>query len=307
VTEVLEMEAGPDWLTVTTANVADTQVLRRVADWFLFAEPGARTWRTRDYCGRKNHYANGSGGVAYGERDLGQQAILQAWGDVSLKVGLRMPARRFKATRVDLAVTILFSQPQPSIRERLPELEAHAARQSYSAIVPISDAGGTLYVGSRSSDMFGRLYDKGSQLGGAIPPRVLWRYEVEYKRQSAVQAANEVWYSQPSPDARRRYIVRNVEHFFNAHAVPMPVDVQTGHQHGLIRYGARVQDYGRTLQWLSNQVNPAILNLCAIGKKSDVLQALGLNIRDGVPDFETAEVVPPQQLSLWPGIDFPAD
>jgi hypothetical protein len=300
---VRELDASADWLTVTTQNYEDTQYLRRVAVRHLGLETGTRPWSFRDYHGYRRHDASGKGGIAFADKDAGCYGILQAWGAMSVTVGRHLAADRVKPTRVDLAVTVLHDEPQKSILELLPELKPE--EHKLSAIIPLCAEGGTLYVGHRSSDAFGRLYDKGAQLGGEIPDRLLWRYEVEYKRKLAEQAAEVFWSNSGNAFTTREFVLCNVERFFREHEVPIPFTTNDVIKGGLVRYATRIEDHHRTLKWLSEQVQPAALRLALNGHHAEVCQALGIGIRDRVPSFEAAEVIPAEQANFWQYLDKP--
>jgi len=298
---IRELDASADWLTVTTQNYADTEYLRRLAARYLGAEQGARPWSFRDYHGHRRHDSSGKGGIAFADKQAGSYGILQTWGAMSVTVGRQLAADRVKPTRVDLAVTVLHDEPQKSILELLPELKPE--EHKLSAIIPLCAEGGTLYVGHRGSDAFGRLYDKGAQLSEQIPARLLWRYEVEYKRKLAVAAAAVFWFIGTEPGLHREFVLSNVEKFFREHDVPVPFTSKEVNKSSLVRYATRVEDDHRTLKWLSQQVQPALVRLAHNGKAGAVCQALGLEVQGEMPDFEAEEIVPGQQASLWEYLD----
>jgi len=298
---IRELDAAADWLTVTTQCLKDTEYLHRLASRYLGAEPGARPWSFRNYHGHRRHDSMGKGGIAYADKDEGCYGLLQTWGSMTETLGRQLAQDRVKPTRVDLAVTILHDEPQKSILELLPDLQPE--NHTLSAIIPLCAEGGTLYVGHRGSDAFGRLYDKGAQLGDDIPPRLLWRYEVEYKRALAQQAAEVFWFVGNEPGWHREFVLSNVEKFFREHDVPVPFTMNEVEKSGLVRYGTRIEDAHRTLKWLSEQVQPAALRLSLNGHHNEVCQALGIGIRDGIPSFEVEDVVPPEQATLWDYLD----
>lgn len=295
--DIDSLDVDVDWLTVTTDTWPTTQPLRALADLYLYGENNPKPWRLLQYCGRTYHDPKGRGGVAYGERAGGNEAILQAWGALSSTIGRKLSTALIKPTRCDLQVTVLHSTAQPAVREMLETLPSQ--EHTYSAIVPMNNTGGTLYIGHRSSDRFGRLYDKGAQLGLDVPARTLWRYEVEYKRQMAAQVVAGLWGDSVSSGEKRAFIMQNVETFFREHGVPVPFSAGSDHYHSVVRYGTRQQDSLRTLKWLSQQVKPAVFRLALDGKADAVAEALGLGVVDGMPVFETAEVLPDSQLPLW--------
>lgn len=298
---VTEIDAAPDWLTVTTRNYRDTQALRSVGLLYIEGAHGSSPWRFREYYGRRRHDDSGRGGVAFAEAEAGCHGILQAWGAMSQVIGRAISKTKYRATRVDLAVTVLHQQVQRSIAEMMIDLPAKV--HQYSAVIPMNAEGGTLYIGARSSEAFGRLYDKGAQLKGDVPLRRLWRYEVEYKRHLAEQAADDIWYKHLTPEQMRRYVLTNVERFFHEHAVPTPFTVLDVDKQSLVRYATRIEDNQKTIKWLTEQVQPALLKLIAKGKYAELCNALGVGVLDGVPVFEAVEALPDHQLTMWPELD----
>lgn len=298
---VIELDALPDWLTVTTDRATDTAYLRSVGQMFVGCQGRVRPWRFRDYVGQRRHDSGGAGGVAWAIKEHGNMGVLQAWGILSERVGKAISRHPMKATRVDLAVTVLHNEAQPSVGELMQSLDPDVA--AYSGVVPLNTEGGTLYVGHRSSDIYGRLYDKGAQIGGDLPHRVLWRYEIELKRAHAMQAAHEIWYCQHSVEHMRGFVLSEVERFFLKHGVPVPFNVLSNSQHSLLRYATRVQDDQKTLRWLTEQVQPALLRMIGNGHHDAIIDALGVGVRDGVPIFEVTESVMGEQYLLWPKLD----
>lgn len=274
---VKEHDSTVDWVTITTDTTKGKREIRLYADLQLFKSgEKVSSWRMLQYVGRRVHYADGSGGMAYGEHTHKCQSILQVWGDAANKEVRNLAGLGGKPTRVDYAVTALMSSPQPPVVEYLYDLQQRLG-QKYSLVVPVSAAGGTLYVGSRTSDKYGRLYDKGAQIGRKeIPERSLWRWEVEYKRRCALQALELVTGEAMDGVGRAQTIRANVLGFFGEHHVWIPKEIQEDRS-SLVRYSVRVMDDSKTLAWLSDQVKPAIGRLLHKHKWADLCEVLGVN------------------------------
>ncbi|GAH21284.1 unnamed protein product, partial [marine sediment metagenome] len=105
----------------------------------------------------------------------------------------------------------------------------------------------------------------------------------------------------------RTYVLAHVEQFFEEHEVPTPFTISNRHNHSLVRYATRVQDSAKTLKWLTEQVQPAVLRLVHQGHAEQITEALGIGILDGVPTFETVEEIPADQMLLWPPLDSAVD
>lgn len=299
-TEVDSLDLGPDWLTVTTDTTHKTAFLRVAAEAYTADHKQTRPWRFLGYVGRTWHDPAGKGGIAYGERNGGTLGILQTWGEWSNVVGHQLCNGQNRVTRCDLQVTVLHKAPTENVYDLVAGLDG--SLHKYTAIVPVGPEGGTLYIGSRASDKFGRMYDKGAQLKGDIPLRTLWRYEVEYKRKVARGIASVLWAHDMDPAGRREYIMHSVETFFREHGIPTPFMAGSDSHHAVVRYATRQEDAERTLQWLSQQVHPAVLRLAYGGHADAVALALGLTVKDGAPSWETVDIIPAEQLDFFGSI-----
>lgn len=104
-------------------------------------------------------------------------------------------------SRLDLQVTCFTQGEVVDLAlngwDRLKTLPPGTGRpRSYSLIIG-HPSGQTLYINSRRSDNFGRLYDKGVQ-SKCGPAGLLWRYEVEFKRAVAKHHSAECHASRQS-------------------------------------------------------------------------------------------------------------
>jgi DNA relaxase NicK len=174
-------------------------------------------------------------------------------------------------TRFDLAVTTTIGFEFGELAERYWARlsQEDMDRRKYS-LVRNSKGGQTLYVGSRSSDQFGRVYDKGAQQGD-YPNGFKWRYEVEYKKPRASIAANALKQFE-TQEAKK--IVDTVHSWFAHRGVP-PIFHSTGD--GIrIQMEARVDSDKKKLNWLRSQVAPSIEYLLSRGRGREALVALGL-------------------------------
>lgn len=105
----------------------------------------------------------------------------------------------WRATRIDLQVTV-----QESVD--VPELIA-AHRAAFRRIKSTDISGETLYIGSRTSERFWRIYNKAEQLRRPeLDP--LWRWELELKGKRA-QLAWQMLSEENSPGVRYRLMYHN--------------------------------------------------------------------------------------------------
>ena len=275
---ILSADAKVDFLTVTTDCGCETIKLDRLAEKVAAYLPSRKPWRLLRYVGWRCEHPGGEGGIAMGRIDRGK-GIMQLWGHLSHRWLVEvMVGMKAKVTRCDYAVTVLFDKPQPSVLEVIKTLRQSDA--VYTAIVPVSEAGGTLYVGSRNSEKYGRVYDKGSQLG-TVPPRIYWRYELEYKR-SCARNAVQILMDGTQPDAMRDVVLGNVWEYFEKNRVKMPSLLGDVVGYPIVKYAVVARSFDKTLSWLETQVNPALVRLCTAGYGESVTRALGIEGTDCV-------------------------
>lgn len=138
--------------------------------------------------------------------------------------------------------------------------------------------GDTLYVGSRHSPQFGRLYDKGVQ-SQTEAPGIKWRAEVEYKKPVAGLMALEL--IQEDSAERREAIIDTVLHWF----FDRDIDVEPSYARGhaiQISVEQRITTKDRKLAWLRSQVQPTVQTLISLGLGKEVLKSLDIS-EDALP------------------------
>ncbi len=187
-----------------------------------------------------------------------------------------------RVTRLDLQVTVQFPHDDPVRARRMCESAARlrAMREKFGRPwkLRLTDGvgdGDTLVIGSRSSEAYGRSYDKyreaystpeGKQLyKGQFEPGC-WRYEVEFKGSKARQVAEMVGSS-------RGVVMEHVKSWYEEHGVEVPVQANAV---PVVRELRRVTDVERQLAWLAKQVAPTVADLIARGYRNEVYQALKL-------------------------------
>lgn len=273
--------AGIDWLTVT----AKTQELRDA----LFAEcnriktilaaNGARvrTWQFKGYTGFS------VAGLRWGTRadsDIGMLSGVDAHQNWYV-----LGEYADGCSRIDLAVTVQTDKCFPGLLDKYYEFLASPAANSVSfkrAIVKNSDGGQTLYIGSRASRAFGRVYDKGIEAGLEDQPGKLWRYEVEFKKPLAQSILKQVLANKYLPQGTRwdeevaQSIASTVYVWYEARNVP-PIFTRRDNGALSLEVEARVLSDDISLNWLTTQVRPTVLRLTQRGKLDQVKRALGLS------------------------------
>lgn len=265
-----------DWLTATTQN-------ERVAmNWME-----AITKYRLEYCLQEmvnpfkmrgfEGFAHGGVRWAFRQSDNRFMIVLSgdAAGDMWAKI---VPMGGAKVTRLDLRVDFYSPEDKKGLvynSYRVPGSEAFDAnRMRYSCLVN-NLLGQTLYVGSRSSQQMGRLYDKGIQ-SKACPPGQWFRYEVEAKERIAAGLSRHLARMvQDCPGDVEDWIRTFVHQWFLERWV-VPLFSPSSLDGGYDRPSVTITTPQKKLAWLRAQVRPTIAYLFDIGMGDEALDALGL-------------------------------
>lgn len=182
------ISSGPDWITATA---------KRGSKFVSMCDLGHEVlWQRKD-AGRATSSASRMGfqgwscdGFFYGVRD--DLAICIASGPNTPTLVKPIIEVADNVSRLDLQVTVFAGAEQPNLAiegyRRLTRQRTEAHRPGMVTLITSDPKGQTLNVNKRTSDSFGRLYDKASEsdLG---PPRSIWRAETEFKRSYAMDHA----------------------------------------------------------------------------------------------------------------------
>lgn len=267
--ELTGLQASVDYLTATAAEPIKASNLMAMGQYFVESEfndgNNVYTWKFMGYTGKK------CGQVSWGRRADG--VIVMTSGGMAHKAWNTLIPKAERITRIDLAVTIEISKPDPEIAHQcyrwILENTDISPNVKYTLITSLR-SGDTLYCGRRTSPMFGRFYDKGAEQGD-MPLGKLWRYEVEIKKPEATPRALALLDASYPEDCIKSYVYE----WFESRQIP-PL-FNKGFNYAPVEVEARVTDDDRTIQWLSSQVKPAIIRLAKKGKFNKVVDALELS------------------------------
>jgi len=281
-TQVHVKESQVDWLTLTFKEGGKWQAAKVAVEDALQREladgEDEQLLKFQGYDGRQ------AGRVGYGTRDDGALIRLSgALADEGLRDLLPLASN---VSRIDLAVTVKLPPDFPNpMREGFrvgPTTEPKRGAAPDYQIIDHSRKGVTLYVGSRTSPRFGRIYDKWneSQLDyyrGCV------RWELEQKGRLAARVAAAV---AAAPD--RRNTIRVLLHdYFTERGCLAPWADDDSDLH-ISAYRPRTTDLSR-LHWLGTAVKGVVDDLRARGRGADVAAALNMD----------AEAIPPARLPDW--------
>lgn len=276
------VSSSVDFLTITVSKHEKALLLMQEAQR-LKADLEGCGWKVKKW-GMKGYVGYRIAGMAWGMRHDG--CIMMLSGQDAAINWLPALALADNVTRLDLAATIFLQSPFINVAKRAyarlitdPTLcQTKKRRYSY---VENSAGGQTCYVGSRSSDQFGRLYDKGCESSeeAITPPGWVWRYEVEFKSYRAKKLAAQM---EKTAELELESVPDTISHlvfnWFRARGIP-PIwnDVATD-TNWVLELEARITDDEAALSWLTVQVRPSVERLIGNGREAEVFEALGIKI-----------------------------
>lgn len=261
--ELAKAEACVDYLTITTSTKEATSTLLvslvEALGTDLLRKATAKPWLFKGFSGTRID------GAGWGTR--GDEGIVMLSGPVCNRVWPAVAPLRKKCTRIDLAVTVSVETTDDSVAELAYNGVKNDPMRN-SSLIRNSSGGSTCYVGSRTSQYFGRLYDKGSEQGGEHGK--IWRYEVEVKKPSSEAIITSVLAHSPTEQWIAGYVwtwfeQRGIVPIFTADKIDQTVETEV-----------IVTSVDRQLLWLNTQVKPTIERLVKNGFGLDVAKALGI-------------------------------
>lgn len=258
---------GIDWSTVTTKEAT------RYAEWkeaFVACASQEQAmgykWKQAHLLGYKGEQA---GRIFLGDRTDG--AMLRISGNAADKYFWLFAPDACHVTRIDLQATVHIEDARP---ELIPNLYAKALKAptregrpaKYSLLVN-SEGGSTLYVGSRSSARYGRVYDKGIE-EGLCGAGLIFRFEVEIKDVMADQAVAML----ASSSAADRTMLSIIGSFFADRGIPVPWKMPQGEGRLNLPYVPQ-NDVG-SVKWLQGPVAATVARLVGTIGTEATLRAL---------------------------------
>lgn len=180
------------------------------------------------------------------------------------------------ATRIDAQITWDYGNDRASEASRQAEAvrnwqaERGLPNPPTVRLLQAFGKGDTCTIGSRSSEVFIRIYDKSREMKDFTKPS-LWRYEVELKGSRATEGVR-VLQDAANPDIAAFTLV---DHYMRRAGVSVPWSEATVWQ-------AAAQEHPKTdvdkkLEWMRSHVRSSVQYLLAKGAKEPMLEALGLD------------------------------
>lgn len=262
---IVAVEPSVDWLTMTVKNRTMRDAAKTEADKSLDeamrAGDRVQIWNSFGFAGWD------CGGLRWGRREkedliqLRSKTCATKWQDYAKFAS--------NISRLDLAVTVKFAHhPIDVARSAFETIETVALdlpiMRNYSIITSLL-GGDTLYVGKRSSNQYGRVYDKsqeerGDEFGNC------WRWEVEVKKPLSQVVAERL----SQAENKRSYISAWVKGWFEDRMVECPWIAEVAYN-AIEILRAPTSDE-RSLNWLRSQVVPTVDRLVTRGRIVDLRQ-----------------------------------
>lgn len=259
---------GVDYLTATAYRTGDGHPFRDFGQHLLeqsaLAGNEVRPYRERDYRGYQ------AGGVICGTR--ADTHLIRLSSDEARDHWREVYRRSTNVSRIDLQLTLrLAREYEPYIREQ--HHTAMTAKQGRGRRREVelrwnSVKGDTLYLGTRTSDIFARVYDKGRQEKWC-PPGLLIRQEIEYKRKVAKAVAEQLHSMESDTIGIAPLVSTYISRF--------GLQTRTNEELNVQYARGRTTSIDLKRRWLSQAVKPSVARLVECGMLQEALDALGLS------------------------------
>lgn len=196
------IQSGVDWITAT-AKAGDASLeFERLADQII--EEKRDVGGDVRQASRLSYHGYQLDHFFFGRRS--EDSVMVASSHEANRLARSIIDVASNVSRLDLQVTVWTHGEQCNLAvenyRKLVSSRRAAHRPGQISLTTSYPDGDTLNVNKRSSDTFGRLYDKAAE-AKAAPPHTLWRYEVEYKRRSAMAVASAYSRATSGPDFTR--------------------------------------------------------------------------------------------------------
>lgn len=281
--EVIYDSEAVDALTITSKSIAGRAmlagILRRVQEEKQDGELG-KEFKAMGYRGWQ------VGSIRYGKR-LDGSAIFSTGEDAMYLTAMLVDdydVTEVKTTRIDVCLDVAMQENAKGclrkIRDSAHFKEANdRAKREYTLIE--SSTGETLYIGSRQSGRFGRIYDKSASYG--LTEGWVYRFEIETKKQVAPQMFRAVFPEQEDGTFKWDGYQNRVRGIVKAQFVKWGVLVSfTADTMDLVRAESRISTVDSNLEWLSRSVKPVVSKLRGAGYEQLVLTSLGFTVSEFV-------------------------
>lgn len=263
------VDSGIDWITATGDAMGNAGALAAVGYQVLkdkrdagFEVKLASRFSFRGFA--SDHFF-------VGDNDHGACVIVS--GSECVPLGAKIIRAADNVSRLDLQVTVSTGIERPYLAldhyRMLRALYVQNSTRRNVSIIQNYPVGETLMLGKRTSDCYGRIYDKGVESKTAAA-RSLWRYEVELKRKPAAQVAlQHVFSDRPLSD-----VSSFVHQWFTARGCAPRWAPEVDRQAGEPLFHSHTSRY---LPWFRDSVRHSVRKAITLHGLVPVVEALGLD------------------------------
>lgn len=268
--EITRIVPSVDWISGTVKEDGRRDDLAQSMHEYLNAQLAlgyeATVWKSYRYEGWRIN------GASWGRRDTDDIATFS--GSTAHGNWQSIAPYLETCSRLDLAVTVWYKNHDLSLAGKKFQVIQQKAedlpvQRKYTYITNLI-GGDTLYVGSRQSETFGRLYDKCMQ-SQDLAYANSWRWEVEYHKPYAYSVLGQMDSAQNLED----FILAHVKGWFEERLVDCPFS-PSSEQKTVNQIKRNPTKDEQTLEWLQDNVAKSVSKLAKKGKIKQVLEALGL-------------------------------
>lgn len=273
--EAKKLVCGVDWVTATTNNDVVGKVWYDVfVSLAKVTDPSGVD--TKSGVKLSRYTGVGAPSLFWGtSSQLG--FILIARSSVANMAWTKVAMTAKKVTRLDLAVTVHLEDQKTGLAARHYAMagKGENTQRKYGVILN-SRGGQTCYVGSRQSNFYGRVYDKGAEQGEENG--YVWRYEVECKSPNNLIMVKEMYQRWLDDKPVMEDICEYVWRWFKDRGVS-PIFRPKGGVAFEIDAQMVSMSNERRIAWLSKYVRPTVGKLIEAGKGKAAMSALGVELK----------------------------
>lgn len=270
------VSVGVDYLTCVGHSAESVEKMREIAFALMEVEQSAGMFsRPLGFAGYEGFQV---GSVYYGERDDG--CIVRIGGHLAAAHYRRLLKVCDNVTRIDLQSTCRIDGDVSRFIRQLFTTHRKFSRKFKRAPNPSlfigRDDSCTMYSGSRTSDRYGRIYDKGLESGLSSFQNCV-RFEVEFKG----KRARRLSYALSERVTKLSELSATVWRFFAARGVLLRCAsiFSTSCEFLNSSYSrGKSTDFERVLAWFTKSVRPSVSRLVSGGFLGSVRFALGLSV-----------------------------
>ena len=264
------VSCGVDAFTATSRNKAASALVTTVGHQAVAQQ--VRLGNIAHAVNYHGYVGTRAGSAMVAVNDQGQ-ALIELKGENCLLFARRLYGAHINVTRIDLQITMRFPKDRPDlakeVADAMPNERAKIVGKNWAKprMTLGFGEGDTLYLGSRESNKFRRLYNKWLQSKDPLYKNC-WRAEIEFKYDDAPT----VWRLGQDCDFSPIWIQSIITTDFAGQGCPLPV----AHLGDAFVPGAtrNETDMEAKLAWIKQQVYPTMQVLCDNGYKEPLMQML---------------------------------